>query len=67
MEFFGRGTLSVFRKNQFKTDNTLGDYRRIFENHLTATDVKTKIMLFNFNSKPGSLRLESQGDGLWNM
>jgi len=51
MEFFGRGTLSVFRKNQFKTDNTLGDYRRIFENHLTETDVKTKIMIFNFNPK----------------
>ena len=36
---------------QFKTDNTLGDYRRIFENHLTETDVKTKIMILNSNPK----------------
>ena len=36
---------------QFKTDNTLGDYRKIFENHLTETDVKTKIMILNSNPK----------------
>lgn len=36
---------------QFKTDNTLGDYRKLFENHLTETDVKTKIMLLNSNPK----------------
>jgi hypothetical protein len=36
---------------QFKTDNTLGDYRRIFETHLTETDVKTKIMILNSNPK----------------
>jgi hypothetical protein len=36
---------------QFKTDNTLGDYRRIFENYLTETDVKTKIMILNSNPK----------------
>jgi len=36
---------------QFKTDNTLGDYRKVFENHLTETDVKTKIMILNSNPK----------------
>ena len=36
---------------QFKTDNTLGDYRKVFENHITETDVKTKIMILNSNPK----------------
>ena len=36
---------------QFKTDNKLGDYRKVFENHLTETDVKTKIMILNSNPK----------------
>ncbi|MBU0489358.1 MAG: hypothetical protein KKA07_11430 [Bacteroidetes bacterium] len=35
----------------FKTDNTLGDYVRIFENHHTETDVKTKLVLLNSNPK----------------
>ncbi|MCH7724072.1 MAG: hypothetical protein IIC76_12190 [Bacteroidetes bacterium] len=39
------------RLPHFKTDNTLGDYRKIFENHLTETDVKTKIMILNSNPK----------------
>lgn len=36
---------------QFKTENTLGDYRKIFDDHLTETDVKTKIMMLNSNPK----------------
>jgi len=37
---------------QFKTDNTLGDYQRIFDGIiLTETDVKTKVMLLNSNPK----------------
>jgi hypothetical protein len=37
---------------QFKTDNTLGDYQRIFDDTiLTETDVKTKVMLLNSNPK----------------
>ena len=35
----------------FKTENTLGDYIRIFEEYHTATDVKTKIVLLNSNPK----------------
>lgn len=35
----------------FKTENTLGDYRKVFDSHLTETDVKTKIMLLNSNPK----------------
>lgn len=36
----------------FKTDNTLGDYRRVFDDVLvTETDVKTKIMVLNSNPK----------------
>jgi len=35
----------------FKTENTLGDYVRIFDNHHTETDVKTKIVLLNSNPK----------------
>lgn len=35
----------------FKTENTLGDYVRIFDNHHTETDVKTKVVLLNSNPK----------------
>ncbi|GAB4468084.1 MAG: hypothetical protein OHK0029_40330 [Armatimonadaceae bacterium] len=35
----------------FKTVNTLGDYVRTFDNFLTATDVKTKIVVLNSNPK----------------
>ena len=35
----------------FKTDHTLGDYRRSFDAHHTETDVKTKIMFLNSNPK----------------
>ncbi len=36
---------------QFKTDNALGDYQRIFDAYHTETDVKTKIMMLNSNPK----------------
>lgn len=39
----------------FKTENSLGDYERIFENYLTATDIKTKIMILNSNPKAYNL------------
>ena len=35
----------------FKTENTLGDYVRDFDNHHTETDVKTKVVLLNSNPK----------------
>lgn len=35
----------------FKTENTLGDYVRVFDNHHTETDVKTKVVLLNSNPK----------------
>lgn len=35
----------------FKTENTLGDYVRVFDNHHTETDIKTKIVLLNSNPK----------------
>ena len=35
----------------FKTDNALGDYRRLFDAYHTETDVKTKIMILNSNPK----------------
>lgn len=35
----------------FKTENTLGDYLRVFDNHHTETDVKTKIVLLHSNPK----------------
>ena len=35
----------------FKTENTLGDYVRAFDNHHTETDIKTKIVLLNSNPK----------------
>jgi hypothetical protein len=37
--------------SHFKTDNALGDYRRVFGNVITETDVKTKIMILNSNPK----------------
>jgi len=36
---------------QFKTENTLGDYTRVFEKFHTETDVKTKIMVLSSNPK----------------
>lgn len=39
----------------FKTDNTLGDYQRIFDEFDTETDVKTKIMVLNSNPKAYNL------------
>jgi len=39
----------------FKTDNTLGDYQRLFEAFDTETDVKTKIMILNSNPKAYNL------------
>ena len=35
----------------FKTENTLGDYVRAFDNHHTETNIKTKIVLLNSNPK----------------
>jgi len=35
----------------FKTENTLGDFEKTFENYVTATDVKTKIMVLHSNPK----------------
>ncbi len=40
---------------QFKTENTLGDYSREFEEYFTETDVKTKIMVLNSNPKAYNL------------
>jgi hypothetical protein len=40
---------------RFKTDNTLGDYTRIFPNYDTETDVKTKIVILNSNPKAYNL------------
>jgi hypothetical protein len=39
----------------FKTENALGDYRRIFDDYFTETDVKTKIMVLNSNPKAYNL------------
>jgi hypothetical protein len=39
----------------FKTDNALGDYRRIFDAYDTETDVKTKIMVLSSNPKAYNL------------
>ncbi len=39
----------------FKTKNSLGDYSREFKDFLTATDVKTKIMILNSNPKAYNL------------
>lgn len=35
----------------FKTENTLGDYTRVFDKFHTETDVKTKIMILSSNPK----------------
>lgn len=40
---------------QFKTENNLGDYSKEFENYLTETDVKTKIMILDSNPKAYNL------------
>lgn len=40
---------------QFKTENTLGDYQRIFEDFSTETDIKTKIMVLHSNPKAYNL------------
>ena len=40
---------------QFRTDNTLGDYRRDFHLFDTETDVKTKIMILSSNPKAYNL------------
>jgi hypothetical protein len=39
----------------FRTDNTLGDYQRIFDEYFTETDVKTKIMILSSNPKAYNL------------
>jgi len=39
----------------FKTDNTLGDYHRLFDAFDTETDVKTKIMILSSNPKAYNL------------
>jgi hypothetical protein len=39
----------------FRTENALGDYHREFEDYLTETDVKTKIMVLNSNPKAYNL------------
>lgn len=39
------------RISRFGTKNDLGDYTKVFENYLTATDVKTKIMVLKSNPK----------------
>ena len=36
---------------EFKTENSLGDYQRIFDDFHTETDVKTKVMALNSNPK----------------
>lgn len=40
---------------RFKTDNSLGDYKRILGKYHTETDVKTKIMLLDSNPKAYNL------------
>lgn len=40
---------------RFKTDNTLGDYSRMFPAYVTETDVKTKIMILSSNPKAYNL------------
>ena len=39
----------------FKTENNLGDYQRVFDDFLTETDVKTKIMILSSNPKAYNL------------
>jgi hypothetical protein len=40
---------------QFKTENALGDYQKIFKDYYTETDVKTKIMILSSNPKAYNL------------
>jgi hypothetical protein len=40
---------------QFKTENNLGDYTKMFDNYHTETDVKTKIMILDSNPKAYNL------------
>lgn len=40
---------------QFKTENALGDYQKIFRDYHTETDVKTKIMILSSNPKAYNL------------
>ena len=40
---------------QFKTENALGDYSKEFSKFLTATDVKTKVMILDSNPKAYNL------------
>lgn len=40
---------------QFKTENALGDYSRVFDQFATETDVKTKIMILDSNPKAYNL------------
>lgn len=40
---------------QFKTENTLGDYTKEFEEYLTETDIKTKITVLDSNPKAYNL------------
>ena len=39
----------------FKTENALGDYQRLFDNFVTETDVKTKLMILSSNPKAYNL------------
>jgi hypothetical protein len=39
----------------FKTNNTLGDFQRVFDEYFTETDVKTKIMVLSSNPKAYNL------------
>src|SRR5690606_21110299 len=34
---------------RFKTENMLGDYKRVFDEYNTETDVKTKVVILNSN------------------
>jgi hypothetical protein len=40
---------------RFKTDNTLGDYSRVFPAYDTETDVKTKVLILSSNPKAYNL------------
>ncbi len=40
-----------FRIPAFKTENTLGDFSKEFPEYVTATDVKTKVMILDSNPK----------------
>jgi len=39
----------------FRTENALGDYQRVFDDFVTETDVKTKIMILSSNPKAYNL------------